>query len=48
MEVLSVREGIESFNAEKRVVFAYYDPNSQSTHPGWPLRNYLALLSLKW
>jgi ubiquitin-like modifier-activating enzyme ATG7 len=48
MRVLSVAEGIENFNLEKRVVFAYYDPNSQSNHPGWPLRNYLALLSLKW
>lgn len=29
----------------KRILFAFYDPNSQSLFPGWLLRNYLALLS---
>ena len=47
MNVLTVREGIQAYNQQKRTIFSYYDPNSQSTNPGWPLRNYLALLSLK-
>ena len=50
---MSVEEGIRCYNSNNnnsnmRIVFGFFDPNSQSTYPGWPLRNYLALLALKW
>lgn len=49
LEILSVKSAIEDYNSgKKRIIFAYLDPNSQSSHPGWPLRNFLALLSTKW
>lgn len=48
LKVLSVRDGINNHNCGKKVLFGLYDPNSQSNYPGWPLRNYLALLALKW
>jgi hypothetical protein len=49
LEIKSVKEGILSYNTtDKRIIFGFYDPNSQSNYPGWPLRNFLALLSLKW
>nr|AWV66688.1 autophagy-related protein 7 [Brachionus koreanus] len=47
LDVFSVREGVNLHNCGKKVLFGLYDPNSQSNHPGWPLRNYLALLALK-
>jgi ubiquitin-like modifier-activating enzyme ATG7 len=48
--VISLKEAISLYNSEpnKRIIFAFYDPNTSSNFPGWPLRNYLALLSLKW
>jgi hypothetical protein len=50
MQVLNLKDGIQKYNESpnNRIIFLFYDPNSQSNHPGWPLRNYLALLSLKW
>ena len=49
VEVLTVKEGVTRHNGQsKSILFAFYDPNSQTSHPGWPLRNYLALLALKW
>ena len=49
LEIKSVKNGIESYNSStNRIIFGFYDPNSQSNYPGWPLRNFLALLSLKW
>ena len=50
LEILTVKQGLEVYNTNetKRIMFSYYDPNSQSNHPCWSLRNYLALLSLKW
>ncbi|CAF0732532.1 unnamed protein product [Brachionus calyciflorus] len=47
LNVLTVKEAIDRHNLGKRILFGFYDPNSQSNHPGWPLRNYLALLALK-
>ena len=47
--VLNLKSAVEAYNSNKgRVIFAYLDQNSQSNNPGWPLRNFLALLSLKW
>jgi len=49
LEVISVKQGISYFNeSNKRIIFAFNDPNSQSSFPGWPLRNFLALLSFNW
>lgn len=47
-KVISVKEGVSFHNCGKKILFGLYDPNSQSNYPGWPLRNYLALLALKW
>lgn len=49
LEVLKLRDGLNRSNNEnKRILFAFYDPNTHTNHPGWPLRNYLALLNVKW
>jgi len=49
LDIISVKEGISFYNdSNRRVVFVFNDPNSQSTFPGWILRNFLALLSLNW
>jgi len=46
--VLNLKSAVDAYNSNKgRVIFAYLDQNSQSNNPGWPLRNFLALLSLK-
>jgi ubiquitin-like modifier-activating enzyme ATG7 len=31
-----------------QVVLAFYDPCHLATNPGWPLRNLLALASVRW
>ncbi|XP_045165105.2 ubiquitin-like modifier-activating enzyme ATG7 [Mercenaria mercenaria] len=31
-----------------KVVFGFADPSTMESHPGWPLRNYLALISHHW
>jgi ubiquitin-like modifier-activating enzyme ATG7 len=31
-----------------KVVLAFYDPCHLATNPGWPLRNLLALASVRW
>lgn len=31
-----------------KILFGFYDPCHLSTNPGWPLRNYLALISSRW
>lgn len=49
LEITSVKEGVSNhLDPNKRVLFGFYDPNSQTNYPGWPLRNYLALLSFHW
>ena len=44
---MSVNDGLTVFNntSDRRIIFGFIDPNSESPHPGWPLRNYLALLA---
>jgi ubiquitin-like modifier-activating enzyme ATG7 len=45
---MTVKEAISLFNAnDNKIIFAFFDPNSQSQYPSWILRNFLALLSLK-
>ena len=45
-EIFSVKKGIlESNDSTKRIIFGFNDPNLQSNYPGWPLRNFLALIS---
>lgn len=49
LNILNLKTAIEAYNNSKnRIIFAYLDQNSGSNHPGWPLRNFLALLSLEW
>ena len=49
LEITNVKQGISYFNeSNKRIIFGFFDPNSQSSFPGWPLRNFLALLSFNW
>lgn len=31
-----------------RVWFGFVDPCAEASHPGWPLRNFLALISVRW
>lgn len=31
-----------------KILFAFYDPCHLPNNPGWPLRNFLALISAKW
>lgn len=35
-------------NKGNKVVFGFADPSTMEKHPGWPLRNYLALISHHW
>ncbi|KAL4226515.1 Autophagy protein 7 [Mactra antiquata] len=32
----------------KKVLFGFADPSTVESHPGWPLRNYLSLISYHW
>ncbi|KAF3334964.1 ubiquitin-like modifier-activating enzyme atg7 isoform X1 [Carex littledalei] len=32
----------------QKVLFGFYDPCHLPTNPGWPLRNFLAFISLRW
>uniref|UniRef100_A0A8C7XHT0 Ubiquitin-like modifier-activating enzyme ATG7 n=1 Tax=Oryzias sinensis TaxID=183150 RepID=A0A8C7XHT0_9TELE len=36
------------FTMTKKVTVGFYDPCTLSQHPGWPLRNLLALLANQW
>ncbi|XP_023655452.1 ubiquitin-like modifier-activating enzyme ATG7 [Paramormyrops kingsleyae] len=36
------------FKDQKKVTVGVYDPCTLSQHPGWPLRNLLALVACKW
>ena len=31
-----------------QLIFAFYDPCHLPNNPGWPLRNFLALISARW
>ncbi|XP_074565734.1 ubiquitin-like modifier-activating enzyme atg7 [Curcuma longa] len=31
----------------QKLLFGFYDPSCRATNPGWPLRNYLAFISLR-
>lgn len=35
-------------NNGKKVIFGFADPSTMESHPGWPLRNYIALISYHW
>ncbi|PRP80417.1 hypothetical protein PROFUN_11963 [Planoprotostelium fungivorum] len=39
---------ISEYNAEGETVFAFLDPCYLTPHPGWPLRNFLTLISQKF
>ncbi|XP_071960528.1 ubiquitin-like modifier-activating enzyme ATG7 [Antedon mediterranea] len=38
----------EYFNNQKKVSIGFCDPCTLESNPGWPLRNYLALISYHW
>jgi len=31
-----------------QILFGFYDPSHLPNNPGWPLRNFLALISVRW
>lgn len=37
-----------SENKESEAYFIFVDPCEDSEHPGWPLRNFLFLIYMKW
>lgn len=42
-------KGMDNYIGDsKKVMFAFADPCTLDGHPGWPLRNYLALIAHRW
>lgn len=44
---------LNSLNAElvtetETIYFTFSDPSTSENHPGWPLRNYIALILHHW
>lgn len=35
-------------NCDEKLLFGFYDPCNLQSNPGWPLRNFLAFIYLKW
>lgn len=31
-----------------QILYGFYDPSNLQTNPGWPLRNFLSFISLRW
>ncbi|KAK9088840.1 hypothetical protein Scep_027922 [Stephania cephalantha] len=43
-----LRDWEDCQSAYQKVLFGFYDPCHLPNHPGWPLRNFLALISSRW